>query len=91
MHPLLDFGELDDSPEDGPEQIGLVGSNDISNSIFDTEDPDLAAILSQLHNHLESIHGNSRQIDGIEDAIVDASVILGGFVNQRLVQSTGGG
>jgi hypothetical protein len=83
MHPLLDFGELDDEAEDGAEQIGLERGEKYED-VFDMEDEDLAPILGQLQSHLESIHGNSRQVDGVEDAIAGASVMLEGFVNRRI-------
>jgi hypothetical protein len=86
MHPLLDF-ETSASSNDGPDQIGFVVEADRHTSIFDSEDADLAPLLSQLHSHLESIHGNSRQVDGIEDAIMGASTVLEGFVGRRYGES----
>jgi hypothetical protein len=89
MHPLLDFGELPNVMEDDAEQIGLVPKSTASNSVFDTDDENLIPILSQLQSHLESIHGNSRQVEGIGHAMAEASVLLSGLINQRVLPTAG--
>ncbi len=48
-----------------PESIGLVAASN-SNTVFDEPDEDLAPLLSQLQNHLDSIKANTSQVVDIE-------------------------
>jgi CENP-Q, a CENPA-CAD centromere complex subunit len=61
---------------DGPDSIGLVSEVMDVDSLFDTEDPDLAPILAQLTSHLESIRANSQQVEGIADGIFGTRAAL---------------
>jgi hypothetical protein len=79
MHPLLELPEMEEHPDDGVDDIGLVADADI----FDTGDADLAAVLGQLRNHLDSIRGNRSQISGVTEGIARAGAALGGLLHQR--------
>jgi hypothetical protein len=76
MHPLLQLPLSTTTLSDGPGEIGLVSDCVDGDTIFETEDPDLAPILTQLTSHLESIYTNSQQIDGIEDGIASSRAAL---------------
>ncbi len=84
MHPLLELPEMEDRPDDGADEIGLVTDSLVDGSALDTEDADLAPILGQLRNHLDSIRWNRSQIDGVTEGIARASMALGGLLHQEM-------
>jgi kinetochore protein Fta7 len=66
---------------DTPDEIGFVQQDQAWESIFD-DDSDLSPILSQLKSHLESIQSNSMQVQGIPDALADASLAVEGILQK---------
>jgi CENP-Q, a CENPA-CAD centromere complex subunit len=82
MHPLLELPEMEEQADDGADEIGLVADSLAEGALLDTEDADLASILSQLRNHLDSIRGNRRQIEGVTEGITRAGVALSGLLHQ---------
>lgn len=64
---------------DSPDDIGLVARNSAVDSLFDEEDEDLSPILVQLRRHLESIHANGMQVQGLPDTLTEASIALEGL------------
>lgn len=75
---------MEERPDDGADEIGLVPDSLAAGSALDTEDADLASMLGQLRNHLDSIRGNRSQIDGITEGIARASMALGGLLHQEV-------
>ncbi|OCK77723.1 hypothetical protein K432DRAFT_384432 [Lepidopterella palustris CBS 459.81] len=75
-HPLLRLPKSFEGEGDGPEDIGLKHSKSVDSSIFENPDPDLAPLLDQLRNHIESMQANHIQVHGIHDAMKDARVAL---------------
>jgi hypothetical protein len=73
---------MEEQPDDGVDEIGLVTDSLAEGSLLDTEDADLASVLGQLRNHLDSIRGNRSQIDGVTEGITRASVALSGLLHQ---------
>jgi CENP-Q, a CENPA-CAD centromere complex subunit len=82
MHPLLELPEMGEQPDDGMDEIGLVKDSLADGSVLDTDDADLAAILGQMRNHLDSIRSNRRQMGGVAEGITRASVALSGLLHQ---------
>lgn len=83
MHHLLQLPSANTVLSDGPEEIGLVSDIIDDDTIFDTEDPDLAPVLNQLTSHLESIYANSQQVQGIDDGITSTRAALERVLRQE--------
>lgn len=62
--------------DDRPDDIGLRKSTPIDTSMFDVPDPDLATLLDQLRRNLETMQGNHAQVEGIDEAVLDARIAL---------------
>ena len=75
-HPLLRLPKNFEVDGDGPDDINLINSKLTEPSLFDDPDPDLAPLLDQLRNHLESMQASHAQVRGIENAMKDAQVAL---------------
>ena len=74
-HPLLGDATTQESAFDGVESIGLIPSRPPPIS-FDEDDPDLAPLLSQLQNHLDSIKANAEQLPAIDDEMLKTRAVL---------------
>ena len=75
-HPLLRLPKNFEIDGDGPNDINLMNSKLTEPSLFDDPDPEVAPLLDQLRNHLESMQANHVQVRGIENAIKDTQVAL---------------
>ena len=75
-HPLLRLPKNFEVDGDGPDDINLINSKLTEPSLFDDPDPDLAPLLDQLRNHLESMQASHAQVRGIENAMKDTQVAL---------------
>jgi hypothetical protein len=75
-HPLLRLPKNFRVDGDGPDDINLINSKSTEPSLFDDPDPELAPLLDQLRNHLESMQASHSQVQGIENAMEDAQVAL---------------
>ncbi|OCL12131.1 hypothetical protein AOQ84DRAFT_360907 [Glonium stellatum] len=75
-HPLLRLPKNFEIDGDGPDDINLVNPKSTEPLLLDNPDPELAPLLDQLRNHLESMQANHSQIQGIENAMKDAQVAL---------------
>jgi hypothetical protein len=69
---------------DDPDHIGLIsdGRQDRLDLIAE-QDPELAPAIAQLTSHLESIHGNIKQVEGVAEAISEAHAELDGVLHSR--------
>ena len=74
-HSLLGVGGLDSRCDDGPEDVGYVEEAS-TGSIFDVNDEIVGPLVSQLRNHLDSIRQNSKQVEGVSDAMRQGSIAL---------------
>lgn len=75
-HPLLRLPKNFEVDGDGPDDINLINSKLTEPSLFDDPDPELAPLLDQLRNHLESMQASHAQVRGIENAMKDTQVAL---------------
>ena len=76
IHPLLRLPKNFEVDGDGPDDINLINSKSTKPSLFDDPDPELAPLLDQLRNHLESMQASHAQVQGIGNAMKDAQVAL---------------
>ena len=76
IHPLLRLPKNFEVDGDGPDDINLINSKSTEPSLFDDPDPELAPLLDQLRNHLESMQASHAQVRGIENAMKDTQVAL---------------
>lgn len=75
-HPLLRLPKNFEVDGDGPDDINFINSKLTEPSLFDDPDPELAPLLDQLRNHLESMQASHAQVRGIENAMKDTQVAL---------------
>lgn len=79
-HPLL--AKVEAGAGDGAEDINLVAVDSIR--VKEEPDEELGGVLGQLENHLESLKANADEVEGVDEAIVDARDALEGVLRERM-------
>jgi hypothetical protein len=78
---MLERVSKKDATFDDAESIGLV-SRKTTSVACDEEDMDLAPLLSQLQNHLDSIRANTDQVAGIDEEMLEIRTALTSALQQ---------
>jgi hypothetical protein len=68
---------------DDADSIGLVAAS-CSSNIFDEPDEDLAPLLSQLQNHLDSIKTNAQQVAEVDEEMLRTRAVLAAVLPQHV-------
>jgi len=76
LHPILQVDNDEAKAEEFKEDIGLAEANPRISLSDISDDEDLTPIIDQLHNHLESMHGNASQLEGIGNAIIKSKALV---------------
>lgn len=61
---------------DSAEDIALKPSTSLDGAFAEEADDDLAVVLDQLQRSLESMQSNHTQVEGIDEAMLDARTAL---------------
>jgi kinetochore protein Fta7 len=85
-HPLVELPEMDSEIDDSADQIGVVFESK-GEGIFEAADENVKPLVRQLRNHLDSIRSNSMQVEGIQDAIREGSILLDSVIHQKATKA----
>lgn len=93
VHPLLREVDRERSPHDSAVEINLVDDDEEAEDWDDVlhEDEQLAPVLAQLRNHLDSIENNSSQLAGVRPSMVASEAALESMFYQIGKKHTTGG
>ncbi|KAF2432076.1 hypothetical protein EJ08DRAFT_732822 [Tothia fuscella] len=73
-HPLLEKYKASKLHDDA-DAIGLI-ERPVRDSFFDSPDPELQPLITQLGSHLDNIQANTAQLDGLSNALTSAEAAL---------------